>query len=83
MFIGLLSSLSSGGSHGVSCNGSRGIWGWPGHLPCHVEWRTSEKVKFLFFKGFVLVLAGLSFWQGTGRWAVIDSMGYRHFPHIS
>ena len=30
VFIGLLSSLSSGGSHGVACSGSRGIWGWPG-----------------------------------------------------
>ena len=27
VFIGLLSGLSSGGSHGVAYNGSRGIWG--------------------------------------------------------
>ena len=30
VFIGLLSGLSGGGSHGVACNGSRVIWGWPG-----------------------------------------------------
>ena len=57
MFIGPLSGLSSGGSHGVACGGSRGIWGWPG---LRVEWRT-----------------------GTGRWAVIHSVGYGYFPHIS
>ena len=33
----------------------------------HVGWSTAGKDYFRF----VLVLAGLSFWRGTGRWAIV------------
>ena len=36
-----------------------------------VKWRTTGRLKLLFFKSFLLVLAKLSFWQGAGRWASI------------
>ena len=36
-----------------------------------VKWRTAVKVQFLFFKGFLVVLAGWSFWRGAGHWAFI------------
>ena len=81
MFIGLLSSLSGGGSHDVACSGSRGIWGWPG---LRVGWCTRGKGLIFVFQEFsasidkAFILAG-----GTGRWVVIYSMGYGHFPHIS
>ena len=37
----------------------------------HAEWHTGGRVKFLFFKSFLLVLAKLSFGGGTGHWAII------------
>ena len=50
-----------------------------------VKWRAARGVKFLFFKNFLLVLAGLSFWWG-GRGGLAlghHSMGFGHFPDIS
>ena len=47
----------------------------------HMKWCNTGKVKFLFFKSF-LVLTRLSFWQGT--WALgCHSLGSKHFPDIS
>ena len=47
-----------------------------------VKWRTAGKVGFLFFKGFPLALAKLSFWWGC--WALgYHSMEFRHFRDIS
>ena len=44
--------------------------------------RIVGKVKFLFYKSFLLVLTKLSFWQGN--WALgYHSMGFRQFPDIS
>ena len=43
---------------------------------------SSFYVKFLIFKGCVLVLTKFLFWQGD--WALgYHSMGFRYFPDIS
>ena len=50
-----------------------------------VGWWTGG-VSFLFFKGFLQVLAGFSGWWGGGRggWALgYRSMGFIHSPEIS
>ena len=47
-----------------------------------VGWHTAGGVWFLFFGGFLLVLAGLAFWLGD--WALgCHSMKFRQFPDIS
>ena len=47
----------------------------------HVKQRTTEKVQFLFFKGFLLVSTKLSFWQEN--WALgYHSMTFRHITDI-
>ena len=35
-----------------------------------VGWRALGGVWFPFFRGFLLVLAKLSFWRGAGRWPI-------------
>ena len=48
----------------------------------HVKWRPMGKVWFPFFKGFLLVLTRLRFWQGD--WAPgYHSMGIWDFPDFS
>ena len=47
-----------------------------------VGWRTSGQVWFPFFKSFLLVLAGLSFWRGHWRLGY-PSMEFGQFPDIS
>ena len=47
-----------------------------------VAWRTAVGVWFLFWGGFLLVLAKFSFWPG--HWALgYHSMGFGHFTDIS
>ena len=76
------------GSPTASCGRSgpavaRGVFGASSGF--RVGWRAvAGGVWYLFFEGFLLVLAGLSFWQGGGGWARgYHSMGFRHFPDIS
>ena len=47
-------------AHGIFKAGSNFRLGW---------W--TGGVSFLFFKGFLQVLAGFSGWGGAGRWAIV------------
>ena len=48
----------------------------------HVKQHSAGKVKFLLFKGFLLVQTKFSFWQG--EWALgYRSMEFSNFPDIS
>ena len=46
-------------------DGDLGSLGW-GPGPGALGWRSA-----IWGGGFLLVLAGLSFWRGAGRWAII------------